>query len=110
MRNMPLQTNSLFSFDTRPEQRTAKAQKPPDWWGPIWRGLPVDPGGKHFHAMHTSVWLYLYLVIHADRATGTLYRLVPRISGDTGIPPRTIRRWLARLKSGGYITVRPTGR
>lgn len=109
MPNTLPQQNSLFSFDAR-KWRTAKTQKPLDWWGPIWRGLPVEPTGKHYLAMHTSVWLYLYLVIHADRATGTLYRVVPRISQEMGIPPRTIRRWLSRLKRGGYLVVRPTGR
>jgi hypothetical protein len=109
MQTTSSQQPSLFSSGAR-EWRRTKTQKPLDWWGPIWRGLPVEPGGKHYRAMHTSVWLYLYLVIHADRATGTLYRLVPRISQDMGIHPRTIRRWLARLKRGGYVVVRLTGR
>lgn len=110
MPNTSPQQISLFSFDARQRQRIKETHKPPDWWGPIWRGLPVEPDGKHYHAMQTSVWLYLYLVIHADRATGTLYRVVPRISLEMGIPPRTIRRWLSRLKRGGYLVVRPTGR
>ena len=91
-------------------QRFSRGQPTLRWWGPIWRGLIVEPTGKHYRAMHTSVWLYLYFVIHADRATGTLYRKVPRIAEDMGIPTRTIRRWLGRLKRGGYLAVRPTGR
>ncbi len=80
------------------------------WWGAIWRGLPVEPTGKHYRAMHCSVWLYLYLVIHADRKTGTLYRRVPTISKDMGISERTIRHWLARLRSFQYITTQSNGR
>lgn len=99
-----------FSFNAKQKSRMTDTGKTLDWWGPIWRGLPVEPSGKHYRAMHISLWLYLYLVIHADRATGTLYRVVPRIAQDMGIPQRTIRRWLARLKRGGYLIIKPTGR
>lgn len=80
------------------------------WWGPIWRGLAVEPNGKHYRAMRTSLWLYIYLVIHADRRNGTLIRLLPTIARDMGVKPRTIRQWLSVLKTHGYITTEQTGR
>lgn len=80
------------------------------WWGPIWRGLAVEPAGKHYRAMRTSLWLYIYLVIHADRHTGKLTRLLPTIARDMGVASRTIRQWLAVLKRHGYIVTEPTGR
>src|SRR5205809_822147 len=80
------------------------------WWAPIWRGLIVEPTGKHYRAMRSSVWLYLYFVIHADRATGTLFRKINTISHEMGVKPTTIRRWLAVLVKQGYITRSTTGR
>ena len=80
------------------------------WWGPIWRGLAVEPAGKHYRAMRTSLWLYIYLVIHADRRTGKLTRLLPTIARDMGVKLRTVRQWLAVLKKHGYVITTPTGR
>jgi len=80
------------------------------WWAPVWRGLVVEQSGKHYRAMHTAVWLYLYLLIHADRKTGKLYRLIGTIANDMGVKPPTVRRWLATLARHGYITRNRTGR
>src|SRR5882762_3470126 len=88
-------------------KRLARVQS---WWAPVWRGLIVDQAGKHYRAMHTAVWLYLYLIIHADRKTGTLFRRVTTIAQEMGVGPGTIRRWLAVLVQGGYIARRTTGR
>lgn len=60
--------------------------------------------------MRTSLWLYAYLVIHADRRNGTLTRLLPTIARDMGVKPRTVRQWLSVLKTQGYIITQPTGR
>jgi DNA-binding PadR family transcriptional regulator len=70
----------------------------------------VEPSGKHYHAMRTAVWLYLYLLIHADRRTGKLYRLIDTIAHDMGVKPTTIRRWLMTLARNGYVTRTRTGR
>jgi hypothetical protein len=91
-------------------QKFATARTQRGWWAPVWRGLPVEPTGKHYRRMHCSLWLYLYLVIHANRKTGTLHRVVGTIASDMGISSRTIRLWLSRLKKHLYIETNPTGR
>ncbi len=80
------------------------------WWAPIWRGLIVEPNGKHYRALRTSIWLYLYLIIHADRKTGTLFRRIGTMANDMGVEPATIRRWLSILAKRGYISRKSTGR
>jgi hypothetical protein len=80
------------------------------WWGPIWRGLVVESAGKHYRAMGKSIWLYVYLIIHADRRNGTLTRLLPTVARDMGVKLRTVRGWLSVLKTNGYVIAQPTGR
>lgn len=80
------------------------------WWGPIWRGLFVDPQGKHYRAIGRALWLYGYLIIHADRRTGILYRAVSTVACDMHVSERTIQAWLALLRRHGYIRTRTTGR
>ena len=80
------------------------------WWGPIWRGLFVDPAGKHYRAMGRALWLYGYLIVHADRRAGTLYRTIATIARDMQVSKRTIQAWLALLRRHGYIRTRTTGR
>lgn len=80
------------------------------WWGPVWRGLPVEPTAKHYRGMGKAVWLYLYLIIHANRKTGVLFRLTQVIAVDMGLSVRTIRYWLARLSKAGYVQAEGNGR
>jgi hypothetical protein len=80
------------------------------WWGPVWRGLLVEPSGKHYRAMRSSVWLYLYLIVHADRMSGTLYRLLSTISTDMGVSKRTVAHWLSVLRRHQYVSTETTGR
>ncbi|MHB8174922.1 MAG: hypothetical protein ACYDFU_10740 [Nitrospirota bacterium] len=80
-----------------------------DWWAPVWTGLVMDPGCVHYTRMKSAVWLYLYLVVNADK-NGTLERNINAISRDTGIKERTIKHWLDILRKGGYIQTRNTGR
>lgn len=84
--------------------------RPSRWWGPIWRGLFVDAEGKHYRAMGRALWLYGYLIVHADRKNGTLYRTVATIARDMQVSKRTIQLWLATLRRHGYITAKTTGR
>lgn len=84
--------------------------RPSAWWGPVWRGLFVDPAGKHYHAMGRALWLYGYLIVHADRRTGTLYRTVATVARDMQVSRRTIQAWLALLRQHGYIRTKTTGR
>lgn len=80
------------------------------WWAPLWTGLVVDQDAKHYRKMKTSVWLFLYLVLHANRRTGLLMRKVRTISKDMGITRDTTIRWLKVLRREGYIATLNTGR
>src|SRR5713226_8843407 len=81
-----------------------------NWWAPVWRGLVVDPGGKHCRQMKNAIWLFLHLVLHADRRSGRLKRKCRTIAEETGLPEATIRKWLAILKKHGYAETRSNGR
>lgn len=81
-----------------------------DWWGYIWQGLLYEETAKHYKAMGRAVWLYLYLIVYADRKTGILYRKTATIARDTGIGVRTIQYWLTKLRKGDYIITSSTGR
>ena len=80
------------------------------WWAPVWRGLVVDPKGKHYRRMGVSLWLHLYLILHADRATGRLPCKLATIARATGIPRRNLQRWMSQLRREGYISIEQTGR
>ena len=80
------------------------------WWGAVWRGLVVDPDAKHYRQMRNASFLFLYLIIHADRRTGELRRKHSTIAADTGLAERTIRRWLARPRKYNYLVITRTGR
>ena len=80
------------------------------WWAPVWKGLVVDADAKHYRRMKNAVWLYLYLVITANRVTGVLMRKTRTISTDMGIPRDMVIRWLNVLRQEGYIATLSTGR
>lgn len=80
------------------------------WWAPVWRGLVADPTAKHYRQLDGALWLLIYLILHADRLTGVVRQKVSAIARATGISPWTLRDWLRRLRRGGYITLRGTGR
>lgn len=80
------------------------------WWGPMWRGLFVDPAGKHYRAMGSALWLYGYLIVHANRKTGTLFRTLAVIARDMQVSKRTIQAWLSVLRRNNYIKTKTTGR
>jgi Helix-turn-helix domain len=77
-----------------------------EWWAPVWRGLVMDEQAVHFKKMGTAVWLYLYFLLHADRAAGFLKRKSRTISRDMGIKERTVRKWRSTLRRQGYIKTR----
>jgi len=70
----------------------------------------VPQGYKHYKAMGSALWLFSYLLLHADRKTGRLIRKLETISKEMGINQRTIRYWFGRLRKQGYITTKHTGR
>lgn len=80
------------------------------WWAPVWRGLVVDPEGKHCRRMKNAVWLYLYLLLHANRCTGTLTRKCQTIAQSISVNEKTIRKWLSTLRTHDYIETRSNGR
>jgi hypothetical protein len=102
----PLQRITSSERFSKPSQSI----HPSTWWGPVWRGLFVDPAGKHYRAMGQALWLYGYLIVHADRRAGTLYRTVATVARDMQVSERTIQAWLALLRRHGYIRTKTTGR
>lgn len=93
-----------------PQRFTTKLVVSTNWWGPIWRGLAVEETAKHYKAMGKALWLYIYLIVHANRKTGIVFRRLPTIAQDMGIPERTIRAWLSILRKHAYLTTRSNGR
>ena len=85
-------------------------QNTKQWWAPVWTGLVMDEGAKHYRQMRNAVWLFLYLLLNADRKTGFLVRKLRTISADMGLSRDTILRWLNALRKGGYVATRNTGR
>jgi len=70
----------------------------------------MDHDARHYRRMRNAVWLYIYLLLNADRKTGTLSRKLRTISADMGISKNMIMRWLNILRAEGYITTKNTGR
>lgn len=69
-----------------------------------------DPTAKHYKAMGSAVWLYLYLLISANRTDGIVLRRLETIAQHTGYNERTVGRWLQELRDKGYITSTSNGR
>jgi hypothetical protein len=82
----------------------------PNWWAPVWQGLVLDQQGKHYRKIKSALWLLIYFILCADRRTGTLKRKVGTISRHMDVKARTIRLWLAVLRSHGYIDTQNSGR
>ncbi len=85
-------------------------QRQKHWWAPVWRGLVVDPDGKHYRRMKSAVWLFLYLILHSDRRTEKLKRKYRTVAQEMGISPRTARKWLTTLRDQGYVRAQGNGR
>ena len=60
--------------------------------------------------MGPAIWIYLYLLIYADRKTGVVHRTQESMHQDTGYSIRAIQSHLRRLKKYGYIATGRTGR
>lgn len=86
------------------------ADKPQIWWIHLWAGLARDPTGKHYKSMGNAVWLYLYLLVSADRVTGIVLRKTETISQQTGLSERSVGRYLQELRDKGYIISTFNGR
>ncbi len=100
---------TAFDYQNSFVRRTVPDKSKSDWWSPLRRGLIIEPTAKHHEQMKQAVWLYLYFLLNADARFGTLFRKLSTISQDTGIPLRTIRRWLTVLRRHKYITAEFNG-
>ena len=80
------------------------------WWAALWRGLVDDPEGKHYRRLGIAIWLLLHLILHANRATGRTPLKLRTAARITGIPLRTLERWLALLRREGYVTLEKAGK
>ncbi len=90
------------------QQSDMSSQK--NWWSPVWSGLVIDKEAKHKKAIKQAIWLYLYLLTVANRKNGRLFRRLKTIALETGFQPRSIERWLKRLREKKYIETYSTGR
>jgi hypothetical protein len=70
----------------------------------------MDVEAKHYRTMKNAVWLYLYLLLNANRKTGFLMRKLETVSKDMGVTRDTALRWFNVLRRGGYIQTVNTGR
>ena len=86
------------------------ASKSQTWWIHLWAGLARDPTGKHYKAMGNAVWLYLYLLVSANRSDGVVLRRMETIVLQTGFSERSVTRWLQELREKGYIISTSNGR
>lgn len=91
-----------FPKEFKSQARLSKS----NWWTPLWNGLL---SAKHYQTMRSSLWLYLYFLIHANRYSGIVLRKIPTIVRDMELNGRTISRWLKILKQNGYIEIKPRG-
>jgi len=80
------------------------------WWAALWNGLIMDREAKHYQKMGNAIWIFLYLILTANRDTGYSIKKIKTITADTGIKERTIRQWLSTLRKEGYIQTHSTGR
>jgi hypothetical protein len=73
------------------DRPTASRKK--TWWAPLWRGLVVDPDGKHIRVLRRSVWLLLYLILHAERITGVSRAKRSTIARSLGVSFDAREKW-----------------
>jgi hypothetical protein len=71
-------------------------------WIKVHSGLTSDP--KHRKALGKRVWLFLWLIDHADWQTGVVVDYTDAYaSGELDMPERTVERQRQELQSLGYI-------
>ena len=67
---------------------------------------------KHSDAMGESIFLFGWLVTRQTKSDGLVFGghafTYPEISEESGWPVRTLERWMARLRAGGYVRVKHT--
>lgn len=73
----------------------------PVWWGKVWNDFILDNHNRK--VVGQAVWLYLYLTLHADRASGRLRRKYDTIAADMFVSPKTVQRWMDKLRKSGHV-------
>ena len=67
---------------------------------------------KHSDAMGEAIFLFGWLVTRQTKCDGLIFGghafTYGEISEESGWPVRTLERWMARLRSGGYVGVKHT--
>lgn len=91
---------------TIPKDNKSKIISSKEWWIPLWIGIL---SAKHYQKMRSSLWLYLYFLLHANRYSGILFRKISTIAKDMELNQRTISRWLKMLKQNQYIETKQNG-
>ena len=103
-----------YDFQISPSEniqpKSSDAAPPKNWWIHLWSGLVLDKQSTHKRAIKQAIWLYLYLLLVANRESGRLYRRLSTIALETGFNPRSIQRWLRALREKGYIETFSNGR
>lgn len=107
---MTFQPISAYRKTFPKESKQKKFLPKSKWWTPLWSGLLVEPTAKHYKAMGSSIWLFLYFLTYANRTTGKLFRRRSTIANDLGLSLRTVNRWLRVLKQKGYIETKQSER
>ena len=68
----------------------------------IKRGI-ISP--KHYESIGPAIWLFMYIIDHADFDTGVMYGYNDADAAEEiGAKKRTVRSWRDKLSEGGYIT------
>jgi hypothetical protein len=94
----------------RSKEPTENQPTQKQWWAPVWKGLVMDGEAKHYRSMKNAVWLYLYLLLNANRKTGILMRRIETVSRDMGVTRDSALRWFDVLRNNGYVETVNTGR
>lgn len=74
-------------------------------FGPLFREIVADPQARHYRRMRNAIWLYLYLLIHANPKTGKITTCVSDIAESMGQSEATIGSWLGHLRKWHYVSL-----
>ena len=71
--------------------------------------LVVDRKATHGKRMRQAIWLYLYLLLAVNPATGKRILSPRHIAKEMGLKEETVRSWLGHLRRQGYASVERQG-
>lgn len=76
----------------------------------VWRGLMRDATAKHYKQMGQAIWLFLNLLMAADKQGYIKAISYKRLNINSGIPVVNLKRYMATLRRHKYVSTRSTGR